>query len=342
MHKISIIIAAYNIENYIERCMASVVNQTYSNLDIIVVNDGSTDNTLNIIESFSKNDERINIINQSNQGLLKSRKIGFNNSQGDYVLFIDGDDWLEKDAIEIMYNEMITDGCDIIQCKYYKRYDNGKTIKFIEKNTGIIDPDMLIEGILLCDINHNVWTKLIRKDYIIENNIYFMDNITFGEDLAFTFELFKSKPKVKIIDNALYNYYQRSDSLTNSFSSKVLEINKVIKYVKKELISLELYEKYKAQFEYFSYRHCYRIYRNFIFYTKNEIGSNLLKEWKNYDIKITTNKYYRENISLKEKIANYFYNNSSLCYPFAFIDRKTQDLKKAIKMIINKYTKYYY
>lgn len=334
MHKISIIIAAYNIEDYIERCMSSVVNQTYSNLDIVVVNDGSTDNTLNIINSFSENDVRINVINQSNKGLLASRKIGFNHSQGDYILFIDGDDWLEEDAIEIMYNAMVNDNCDIIQCKYYKRYDNGKTVKFIEKNRGIIDPDRLIEGVLLCDINHNVWTKLIRKDYIIENNIYFMDNITFGEDLAFTFELFKSRPKVKIIDDALYNYYQRSDSLTNSFSPKVLEINKVVQYIEKELIGLGLYENYRTQFEYFAYRHCYRMYRNFIFYTKNEIGDKLLKEWKNYNIKISMNKYYKENIGLKEKISNYFYSNSFLSYPFAHIDRKTQDFKKTVKSFI--------
>lgn len=339
VHKVSIIIAAYNIQDYIARCLNSVINQTYKNLDIIIVNDGSTDETLSIIQSYENNDKRIKIINQNNMGLLASRKIGFTHATGDYVLFIDGDDWLEINAIQVMYEAMMKDDFDIIQCKYYMKYDNGKSVKDLDKTLGAIEPSTLIDRLLLCDINHNVWTKLIKMDYIKVNDIHFMNDITFGEDLAFTYELFIRNPKVCVIDDCLYNYYQRSNSLTNEISPKVLEINKVLQYISQDLIKRDLYNNYTQHFDYFVYRHSYLTYRNFIFYSKSELGKEILAQWRNYGIDIVNNNFYKKKISIKGKISEYFYSHSLLSYSFAYLAKKIQCFMKKTKHTLKPYLK---
>ena len=124
--KVSIIVAAYNIEDYIKRCMYSIVNQTFKDIEIIVVNDGSTDNTLNIINDFAKNDARIKIIDKKNGGLIEARKSGLEIASGEYILFLDGDDWLHLEAIEKLYQEAKKDNFDIVLYNFYLAYDNNK------------------------------------------------------------------------------------------------------------------------------------------------------------------------------------------------------------------------
>lgn len=337
MDKVSIVIAAYNIQDYIGRCLDSVINQTYKNIDIIVVNDGSTDKTLSIINSYANNDDRLKIIDQKNMGLLASRKVGFNHATGEYILFIDGDDWLELNAIEIMYNSIKKDNYDIVQCKYFIKGDSGRVLKDIDKNLGVIEADTLIKKLLLSQINHNIWTKLIKMDYIKDNNIHFMEEITYGEDLAFTFELFMRKPKILIIENCLYNYFQRSDSLTKVISTKVLEINNVLRHIKDELINNQLYSNYIEEFEYFVYRHAYLSYQNYIFYSQSELAKSLLLEWKNYNICIKKNKFYKENIKFNQKISYSLYNNELFSYPYACIVKNINYFIKLVKTYFKPY-----
>ena len=124
--KVSIIIAAYNIEDYINRCLNSIVNQSFKDIEIIVVNDGSTDNTINIINNFAKNDVRIKVIDKKNGGLIEARKSGLARASGEYILFLDGDDWLHIEAIEKLYKEAKKDNFDIVLYNFYLAYDNGK------------------------------------------------------------------------------------------------------------------------------------------------------------------------------------------------------------------------
>ena len=124
--KVSIIVAAYNIENYIKRCMDSIVSQTFKDIEIIVVNDGSTDNTSKIIESFANNDKRIKTIDKQNEGLIEARKSGLKIACGEYILFLDGDDWLHTQAIEKLYKKAIQDDSDIVLYNFYLAYDSNK------------------------------------------------------------------------------------------------------------------------------------------------------------------------------------------------------------------------
>lgn len=124
--KVSVIVAAYNIDKYIGRCLESLVNQTLKDIEIIIVNDGSTDQTRLIIEKRLNTDRRIILINQENKGSIEARKSGLNISKGEYILFVDGDDWLESNALEIMYNNALINESDILLYNAYKVDANGK------------------------------------------------------------------------------------------------------------------------------------------------------------------------------------------------------------------------
>ena len=304
--KVSIIIAAYNIEKYIEKCLESVVNQTFKNLEIIVVNDGSTDSTLEKIESFKRIDKRIVLVNQENKGLIEARKSGFRVSNGEYILFIDGDDWLDLKAIEILYQVSENDKYDIIQYGYLIAYEDGSFKDgWNSKKEKVFSNDQFLETILKGKINHSIWCKFIKREYILINNIVFPSNISYGEDLGLTISLSVHKPKVYNINKCLYYYYKRDTSLTNNISSKILDIYYVTIFIKKILINNGLFEKYIEEFEYMAYKQNYYIRRDLIFLYKSNIGKEMFNRWKNLNINMRNNKYYKnlyKKYTIKEKI----------------------------------------
>ena len=129
--KVSAVVAAYNIDKYIEKCLESIINQTLANIEIIVVNDGSTDETLNIINKLSLKDKRLIVIDKANQGLIEARKSGLEAATGEYVLFIDGDDWLELEALDLLYKHASEHEYDIVMYNAYISYDNNVRKKFV-------------------------------------------------------------------------------------------------------------------------------------------------------------------------------------------------------------------
>lgn len=293
--KVSIIIAAYNIENYIERCLESVVNQTFKYLEIIVVNDGSTDNTLKKIEKFKNNDERIIIVNKKNRGLIEARKSGFKVASGEYILFIDGDDWLDTKAIETLYKIAKNDNYDIIQYGYLIAFENGtfkNGFNYKEEKNFINDEflDVLLKG----KINHMIWCKFIKREYIQKNNITFPSNVSFGEDLAFSVSLAVNNPNIYVIKDWLYYYYKRNTSLMNNISPKMLEIYDVTMFIKKILINNGVFEKYIEEFEYMAYMQNYYLRIDLIYLYENDIGKEMFNRWKSLNINIKNNKYYKE------------------------------------------------
>lgn len=306
MELISIIISAYNIEQYISRCLDSVINQSYKNIDIVVVNDGSTDNTLNIIKDYSKKDNRINIINQDNKGLIEARKSGYKYSKGKYILFIDGDDWISHKAIEVLVKYIKEKRADIINYKCIYEYDNKKQLLDWDKTIGEFNEYEYLKECLLGKVKHNIWSQFIRKGFIEENKIRFPNNISYGEDLALTISLAINKPKVIVINEYLYHYYQRNSSLSNKISKSILEIGKATEFIKQELINYKIYEKFREEFEYMAFKQNFYSRRNIIFGEKNTLNKCIFNNWKRMGIKINRNKYYRDiyiNDSMKAKIA---------------------------------------
>ena len=227
---ISIIVPVYNVEKYLEKCLNSLVNQTYKNLEIICVNDGSPDGSLKILEEFSKRDTRVKIVSQENQGLSGARNTGLKHVKGEYVAFLDSDDWIDENAFESALNYSISHNADIVCWTYVREF----TTKSIRKN--IFEEDIVVfEGENLHEIQRRqfglvgkelkqvenadalatAWGKLYKSNLILENNVLFTDTKIIGtlEDGLFNMEVFQHAKKIVFVNQAWSHY--RKDNETS-------------------------------------------------------------------------------------------------------------------------------
>lgn len=293
--KISVIIAVYNIEEYIERCLLSIINQSLKEIEIIVVNDGSTDNSLHRIKNIANNEKRIKIVDKENQGLIEARKSGYKISKGKYLLFIDGDDWLEEGCLYKIYETAIQSNSDIVQFNAYKSYDYKKEhFRVFEKS--ISNSEDNLKNALLNSIRPNIWSKLVRREFLKENNITFPNNISYGEDLATTLNWFIYNPKLSIVEDSLYNYYQRYNSITNVISDTIIDVDKAIQFIEEQLKYKNKYNTYKKEFDYMVFLHLY-IYRIIEANKLSDIHEKVYNQYKKRNIDIN-------NIYIKKYIDN--------------------------------------
>jgi glycosyltransferase involved in cell wall biosynthesis len=219
-YKISVIVPVYNVERYLDKCIESIIGQTYKNLEIILVDDGSTDNGLTTCRQYQKEDTRIQVIHQENAGLVAARKTGIMNATGEYIAFVDGDDWIEKKTFEILIKE--SDFEDILM--YGLQEDYG--YKVIDK-INQIDPGQYegnqIENIIskmLCGdiffefgILPNLVCKLIKANLLKRVSKNIENEITIGEDAAFSYSAIAEAKTIRNIDIMPYHYIQRNNSL---------------------------------------------------------------------------------------------------------------------------------
>lgn len=294
MIKVSIIIPAYNIENYIERCISSCINQTFRDIEIIVVNDGSIDKTLEKINKFK--DNRIVVIDKKNEGSMEARKSGWNIAKGEYILFVDGDDYINKDTVKILYSNAKKQNYDILCYKFLIEDKDGITKKGWDKKIDKNDKTILLDLLFQGKINHNMWSKFLKKEFIEDNQIEFPSNFSFGEDLAFVYTFSMYNPTFAILDEYLYYYCKREGSLDSSINEKTTEITKALSFVKQQLIKNNIYEKYREEFEYMVYMQSYYIRKSYIFNNKNHISKKLFNNWRNLKISINSknNRFYKK------------------------------------------------
>ena len=199
----SIIIPVYNAEKYIKNCIQSIQKQTFDNFECILINDGSTDNSLNILNDIAETDSRFIIINKKNEGVSSARNQGLSKASGDFIIFIDSDDFIEPTLLEILKNNC--NDKDIIQYDFYKISSNNlneyKKEIHIKSNT-----DFIIQG-----EGAVVWKRAFRRDFI--QDIRFNESLRGGEDYLFCCEAFLKNPRFFYINKCLYNY---NTSNTNS------------------------------------------------------------------------------------------------------------------------------
>lgn len=213
---LSVIVPVYNVEKYLEKCLSSLVNQTLKNIQIILVNDGSTDNSLGICEKYSNIDNRIQIINKKNGGLSDARNVGVSNAKGKYISFIDSDDFIENNSFEILVNELEINELDIISAYPISIFENGKILHDARRRsnenqikTGI---EYLVqcveEGTMLWPVQFNVYSAELVK------NIKFKYGIL-HEDMLWTPQVFLKARRVKCIPFDFYYYLKRNNSITH-------------------------------------------------------------------------------------------------------------------------------
>lgn len=226
---ISIVVPVYNTEEYLKKCIDSILNQTYKNFEIIIINDCSKGNADEIIKSYK--DKRIKYIkNKTNMGIGYNRNLGITKSKGDYICFIDSDDYIKEDFLELMYNKCDNDNLDLCICDYNYVYSNGKIRKFeLEsfQNTNLEETPKLLIDIPLGPCN-----KMYRKSMITDNKIKFSEKLKY-EDLSFVAStLFYSK-NIGKIDDALNYFSVHENSETTTRDEKVFDIFKQLDIVKK-------------------------------------------------------------------------------------------------------------
>lgn len=220
MCKISVIIPVYNTEKYLDKCLSSVVNQTFKNLEIIIVDDGSIDSSYEICQKFANQDKRIVLLQQSNQGQGFARNKALLKANGEYIFFLDSDDYLELDAFELLYNEAINKNSDLVMLGWEKIDEQTNTTLFSSKNIDTSTINNKNEKIpyIFSEIGFAPWTALIKRDLIIDNYLFFPN--VFHEDMYIMPKIYYYAKNISYINKKLYFWLERKDSTTTSFTMK--------------------------------------------------------------------------------------------------------------------------
>ena len=208
---ISVIINVYNGERFIAKCLESIINQTYKNLEILVINDGSTDNTLKICEQYK--DERIKIITTENLGLSLSRNVGIENAQGEYLYFVDSDDFVENDVIEYLYNLCKQYNIPFSTCNPLTIFDYDFSVDKIEEHIDIIDSTEMLKKVLLAEnVAGAIWNKLFKKELF--DGVRFQNRII--NDIVVTYKIVMKVDKIVYSNQKKYFYLKHKNAATVS------------------------------------------------------------------------------------------------------------------------------
>ena len=230
--KVSIIIPVYNMEKYLDQCLNSVINQTLYDVEIILLNDGSTDSSYDICKSYSHIDNRIKLYSHENKGLGETRNSGIDVATGDYLFFVDSDDYLSADYVESLYKKALEADADIVQGESRMFFeDSGEIILEADLSgikTFVVDPATSTE--FMKDLffrhiyKHYAWNKIYRTSFVKKNNIRFGDNKRiFAEDTWFQLQTFHYRPVIAFCSGACYYYRQRSTSIMHTPKKNLLK-----------------------------------------------------------------------------------------------------------------------
>ena len=208
---VSLIVPVYNVSAYLRPCLDSIEKQTFLNFEAILINDGSTDDSLSILEEYAARNPNFIVINQENRGVSEARNLGVRLAKADYITFADSDDILRKDFIERLYTEIENTGADIVCCEYKFQLSNGFRFRIYPGWRGVNNRNKAIARIMRdITVHHFCWNKIYKKSLFIDNNIYFPP-MRF-EDIATTSRVFYYAEKIAFIPQPLYYYVQRKGS----------------------------------------------------------------------------------------------------------------------------------
>lgn len=234
---VSVIVPAYNVEKYISKCMDSLIQQTYSNLEIIVINDGSTDNTLEILKEYQLKDNRIILINKKNSGVSDSRNIALKYSKGNFVLFVDADDWLDINTVLVCIEKIETEHADVCFFAYQSEYPNRSDIRTLYSESRIFvdkeckDLQRRIIGPINEELNTpqrldsygTIWAKLYRKNLLKDLFFEDLNKVGSAEDTLFNSFVFLRVKKAIYLNQPFYHYRRNNDaSVTRRFRPHLL------------------------------------------------------------------------------------------------------------------------
>ena len=248
MKKVSIIVPVYNGQDFINKCLNSLINQTYSNVEIIVINDGSTDNSLDLLKKYN---DKIILINKENSGVSDSRNLGLEKASGDYIMFCDIDDWYEKVTVEKAVCEI--GNYDLLKYRETRVFSDGSSIKRKENLAPMLyekeEIDIVIRRLFDLSWTTHIYCFIYKTEIIKKNNIRFNSKIRYAEDANFILQYLLKVKNIKVIDEYLYNYYENSNSVTNNYSS-IFKNMENLQIFRSETLKI-LGNKYKKELDQF-------------------------------------------------------------------------------------------
>lgn len=249
---LSIIIPVYNCEKSIEKCIDSILSSNYKDYEIIIINDGSTDNTVYTITNGYSSKDNIIIINlEKNQGVSYCRNLGIVKASGEYITFVDGDDYVSTNIYSDMMKIVKEQGVDCCVCDYCEIFKDGsiQKSKYHYKNT-ILNNEECIKAFLVDNISPSTWDKIFKAE-LIKKYVRFESKLEVGEDILFCLNFFYRAERVYLLNQIHYYYAQQEKSVMHEISPKLLQFTEVTKKIYKE--QLDIYEKnFKDEFQYFA------------------------------------------------------------------------------------------
>lgn len=290
---ISIIVPVYNVEQYIPRCIDSLLGQTYRDLQIIIVNDGSTDNSLHIIEKY--NDPRIEIVNKINGGLSSARNEGLKHVKGDYVTFVDSDDWVDSEMIAKMADQATTHNSDIV-CVQEKATTNEEESGIYKNYIKIYHNDDCMTQLLTMRVKNYTWGKLYKKNIFVHEECRFPEGMNY-EDVATSYKFFYYCKTLVVLPDVLYFYYQRPGSIVKT--KRIEEVESMIKHIEemqRRKILNPYWDYYKLKILYGTYVYLLRLPKN-------------CKQQKKYDQMKNMIESLRDTIKLSKPLICYVMKN---------------------------------
>ncbi|MEN6414605.1 MAG: glycosyltransferase [Veillonellales bacterium] len=236
--KVSIVVPVYKTEKFIHRCIDALICQTLTDIEIILVDDGSPDNCGKICEDYAKQDKRIKVIHKKNGGLSSARNTGIREASGEYIGFVDSDDYVEQTFCECMYKTAKKFNIDIVNCDYYWESETSEARSSSLKKDKVIYNEEILEYLKKAHattIIWFVWRNIYRRSFLIKNNIFFAEEVRFGEDSIFNLYAFYYAKSLYSVDKCLYHYISNPNGLIQTKYKENLLEKFYIQYKVKEL-----------------------------------------------------------------------------------------------------------
>lgn len=291
--KVSVIVPVYNVFEYLDKCLDSLSHQTLKDIEVIIVNDGSPDNSEDIIKKYTKKYQNFKYYKKENGGLSSARNYGIKYATGDYIAFLDSDDYVTCDMYEKMYEKAVNGNYDLVVCDINYLYPD-KTLKV---DCGIKCDTLDIKKTYLT-IHPAAWNKIFKKD-LFNHNVYFKEGVWF-EDVEFIYRMLPYIESIGVVHEYFNQYVQRPGSITSSVSPKIYDyisnMNGIIDFYKER----KLYDEYKKELEYVYVRYLYatfiRSIKKYDYHEYMKAVNIAIKNVKEHFPKYKRNKYFYKNI----------------------------------------------
>ena len=242
MDLVSVAVPIYNVEEYLERCIKSILAQTYKNLEIMLINDGSPDNSKAIMERYAKKDKRIKCFYKENGGLADVRNYAVKHAKGKFLCYVDSDDWIIPTFVEKMVTKMVNENADLVACEFDRVYN-----KKVTKNVINID---IVKGFKV----PSAWNKLYKLELMKKYDISFPKGMWY-EDLAGTSPYVMNAKKISIVNESLYMYYQNNNSIMHTYDDRIFQIYEVLDTIEEYAKTNNLYQENKEGIEFANVYH---------------------------------------------------------------------------------------